>query len=144
MTPVDTRPRRSARAMHDHVWGRLCVNRVPRLAGLAVASPQGAVSQREVLARLGLAGDEFAEGIFARCGVHTRNLRLDDEFLASNLQGRTALVEDELLAEATGLIDGPGAARRPLGTVLSSSLYSLGCPTLAHRLFEHYELPPST
>ena len=104
----------------------------------------GATSQHEVLARLGLRGDDFAEGIFERCGVHTRNLRLDDEFLASNLQGRMALVEDELLAEAIGLIDELGAARRPLGTVLTSSLYSLGCPSLAHRLVEHYALPPAT
>jgi predicted naringenin-chalcone synthase len=144
MTSVEIRSHRSARALQDHVWGRLGVNRVPRLAGLAVASPQGEVTQREVLERLGLAGEEFAEGIFARCGVRTRNLRLDDEFLAGNLQGRTALAEDELLAGATALIDRLGAARRPLGTVLSSSLYSLGCPTLAHRLVEHYGLAPTT
>ena len=144
MTPVEIRVRRSARVTRDRVWGRLGVNRVPRIAGLAVSRPDGATSQDEVLARLGLRGDPFAEGIFERCGVHTRNLRLDDEFLASNLQGRMALVEDELLAEAIGLIDELGAARRPLGTVLTSSLYSLGCPSLAHRLVEHYALPPAT
>jgi alkylresorcinol/alkylpyrone synthase len=31
-----------------------------------------------------------------------------------------------------------------IGTVLSASLYSLGCPTLAHQLVEHYEMEPST
>ena len=28
--------------------------------------------------------------------------------------------------------------------MLSASLYSLGCPTLAHRLVDHYEMEPAT
>jgi len=31
-----------------------------------------------------------------------------------------------------------------IGTVVSASLYSLGCPTLAHRLVEHFEMGPTT
>ena len=31
-----------------------------------------------------------------------------------------------------------------IGTVISASLYSLGCPTLAHRLVDHYEMDPTT
>ena len=144
MTLAEQTARRHTRAMQDRVWGRLGASRVPRVAGLAVSDAQGTVSQDQVLARLGLAGDEFAEGIFARCGVRTRNLRLDEEFLAGNLQGRSALVEEELFERAVALVDALGAARRPLGTVLSSSLYSLGCPTLAHRLVDHYGMPPAT
>ena len=33
---------------------------------------------------------------------------------------------------------------RTIGTVVTSSLYSLGCPSLAHRLIEHYGLDPAT
>src|SRR5689334_6757765 len=106
MTLPEQTPHRHTRAMHDRAWVPPGANRVPRIAGLAVWAPVGTVSQREVLDRLGLAGDEFAEGIFARCGVRTRNLRLDDDFLAGNLQGRTALVEDELFERAVALVDG--------------------------------------
>ena len=31
-----------------------------------------------------------------------------------------------------------------VGTVISASLYSLGCPTLAHRLVDHYQMDPTT
>ena len=93
--------------------------------------------------RLGLSDDEFAQGIFARSGVHRRQLNLDPDFLARNLQGRTRLVEQELL-QATHAVDQLDIEPGSIGTVLTSSLYSLGCPSLAHRLIEHYRMSPST
>jgi alkylresorcinol/alkylpyrone synthase len=115
-----------------------------RIAGLAVSDSPEVHSQREVLDRLGLAGDEFAERIFARCGVNNRHLELSEEFLGLTLQGRTAQVEMQLLDHSVRAIDELELDPREIGTVISSSLYSLGCPTLAHRLVDHYEMDPAT
>ncbi len=104
----------------------------------------GSATQLEALDRLGLAEDAFAMGVFDRCGVERRHLNLDTEFLASNLQGRTAEVERELLHQAVQAIDALEIKPGSVGTILSSSLYSLGCPSLAHRLIEHYAMPAST
>src|SRR5262249_40035543 len=41
-------------------------------------------------------------------------------------------------------VDKLGVDPQEIGTVLTASLYSLGCPTLAHRLLEHYEMDPAT
>jgi predicted naringenin-chalcone synthase len=41
-------------------------------------------------------------------------------------------------------IDALGVDPRSIGTVVSSSLCSLGTPTLAHRLVEHYRMDPAT
>ncbi len=121
------------------------VRQMPRLAGLAVLdTPARSTTQQEALDRLGLADDEFAQGIFARSGVHRRELVLDEAFLEANLQGRTERVEEELLAAAVRAVDELGIERDRVGAVLTSSLYSLGCPSLAHRLIEHYGLDPST
>jgi len=115
-----------------------------RIAGLAVSDSPDVLSQREVLDRLGLAGDEFAERVFARCGVHNRHLELSEDFLSLTLQGRTAQVEMQLLDHSIRAIDELALEPREVGTVISSSLYSLGCPTLAHRLVDHYEMDPAT
>lgn len=115
-----------------------------RIAGLAVADSKQAVSQDEVLARLGLAQDEFARSIFNRSGVKRRHLRLDHEFLDLGLQGRTSLIERQLLERSVAAIDSLGVDPREAGTVLTASLFSLGGPTLAHRLIEHYGMDPST
>jgi hypothetical protein len=109
----------------------------PRISGLAVADAETTLSQEEVLTLLGLKGDEFAEGIFARCGVRQRHLNLSEDFLADTLQGRAARVEEELLRYSIRAIDQLGIDPREIGTVVSASLYSLGCPTLAHRLIAH-------
>jgi predicted naringenin-chalcone synthase len=137
------------------------------------------LTQRQVLDRLGLAGEEFAERIFAHSRIERRHLRLDDDFLGRTSQGRAVEVEDELLRHSVRAIDGLGLRRavngthastrngrphqgidaapgstpsgRPrraldparIGSVVSSSLYSLGLPTLAHRLAERYELDPT-
>jgi 3,5-dihydroxyphenylacetyl-CoA synthase len=116
----------------------------PRIARLALSHAETSFSQDEVLALLGLTGDEFAERIFARCGVNRRQLKLTDEFLATTVQGRTLAIEDQLLADAVGAIDQLKVDPLEIGVVVSASLYSLGGPTIAHRLVDHYEMDPAT
>jgi alkylresorcinol/alkylpyrone synthase len=116
----------------------------PRIAGLAVSDTETTHSQEEVLERLGLKGDEFAEGIFARCGVRRRHLNLTGDFLARTSQGRSTEIEEELMRHAIRAVDRLDVDPGEIGTVVSSSLYSLGCPSLAHRLLEHYRMDPAT
>ena len=134
-TSLPRRPRRAA---------ELPVKTGPRIAGLAVSDGEHVLSQDQVLDRLGLRGDEFAEGIFARCGVKQRHLELDDDFLGRDLQGRAAAVEERLMHHSIRAVDALGIDPAKIGTVLSSSLYSLGLPTIAHRLVDHYEMEPTT
>lgn len=115
-----------------------------RIAGLALADSETTYSQEQVLELLGLKGDEFAERIFERCGVQQRHLNLADDFLHDTLQGRGERVEAELMSHAVRAVDKLGVDPGKIGTVLTASLYSLGCPTLAHRLLEHYEMDPAT
>ena len=116
----------------------------PRIAALSAYEPETTFSQQEVLERLGLAGNAFAEGIFERCGVDRRRLDLSESFMSSTLQGRATRIEDELLRQSVTAIDALELEPRLIGTVITSSLYSLGCPTLAHRLVEHYGMDPAT
>jgi predicted naringenin-chalcone synthase len=116
----------------------------PRIAGLAVADPRRSFSQEEVLERLGLQDDEFARRIFDRCGVQRRHLNLEPDFLAQTAQGRGERVEAELMQRAIEAVDQLGVDPAQIGTVISASLYSLGCPSLAHRLIEHYGMDPAT
>ena len=102
------------------------------------------MTQDDVLDRLGLADDEFAQRVFSRSGVRQRHLNLDPDFLARNLQGRSEQAEQEMLEASIRAIDALRIDLDSIGTVLSASLYSYGCPSLAHRLVEHYELPPGT
>jgi alkylresorcinol/alkylpyrone synthase len=115
-----------------------------RIGALACSDPARSYSQREVLALLGLEGDEFAERIFERAGVKRRQLELGVEELGQNLQARTALVEERLLELATRAIDRLGVDPAEVGTLVTSTLYSLGGPTLAHRLIGHYGMDPAT
>jgi predicted naringenin-chalcone synthase len=117
---------------------------LPRIAGLALAHPDSSYTQEQVLARLGLAEDEFARRIFGRCGVQRRRLRLDDEFLDATVQARTPAIEQMLLAEATRAVDELAVDPAEIGVVVTSSLYTLAGPTLAHRLVEHYAMDPAT
>jgi predicted naringenin-chalcone synthase len=117
---------------------------VPTLAGLAVLGPQDSTTQQQALERLGLAGDQFAERIFARSGVERRRLNLEEDFLTAGLEQRTAHVEQELLDQAVEALERLHVSLEHVGTVLTSSLYSLGCPSLAHRLIERCGLPPAT
>jgi alkylresorcinol/alkylpyrone synthase len=115
-----------------------------RIAGIAVSDSESTYSQDQVLERLGLKGDEFAEGIFERCGVRHRHLDLSEDFLTDTLQGRTTRIEQELLAHSIRAVDALAINPDEIGTVVSASLYSLGVPTLAHRLVDHYEMNPTT
>jgi polyketide synthase Type III len=111
---------------------------------MALAHPQTSFSQNEVLALLGLSHDEFAQRIFSRCGVLHRRLNLTEELLATTVQGRTLAIEEQLLGDAVRAIDELEVDPAEIGVVISSSLYSLGGPTIAHRLVDHYEMDPST
>jgi alkylresorcinol/alkylpyrone synthase len=115
-----------------------------RIAGITISDPDTSYSQEQVMDLLGLKGDAFAEGIFERCGVKRRHLDLSDDFLADTLQGRTTRIEQELLRHSIRAVDALEVDPQQVGTVVSASLYSLGCPTLAHRLVDHYEMAPAT
>ncbi|HEY5344460.1 MAG TPA: 3-oxoacyl-[acyl-carrier-protein] synthase III C-terminal domain-containing protein [Solirubrobacteraceae bacterium] len=116
----------------------------PRIAGIAVSDSESSFSQEQVLERLGLKGDEFAERIFARSGVKRRHLDLGEDFLGKTLQGRAQQIEQDLLRHSIQAVDALEFDPLQIGTVVSSSLYSLGCPALAHRLVDHYGMHPAT
>jgi predicted naringenin-chalcone synthase len=129
---------------HTHVAeSRLGCTHV-RISGLALAHPQTSFTQHEVLHLLGLADDEFAQRIFSRCGVYRRRLDLTPELLRNTLQGRTVEVEDQLMGYAVQAVEQLGVDPTDIGTVVTGTLYSLGGPTLAHRLIERFEMDPST
>jgi predicted naringenin-chalcone synthase len=116
----------------------------PRISGLELAAPETSFSQDQVLALLGLRGDEFAQRIFSRCGVHRRQLSLSADTLATTLQGRTVQVEDELFDHAVAAVTRLRVDPRRIGTVVTATLYSLGGPTLAQRLIDHFRMAPDT
>jgi alkylresorcinol/alkylpyrone synthase len=116
----------------------------PRIVGISVSHAESAYSQEQVLERLGLKGDEFAERIFARSGVKRRHLDLSEDFLGKTLQGRAQQIEHDLLRHSIHAVDALELDPLQIGTVVSSSLYSLGCPTLAHRIVDHYGMHPAT
>ncbi len=75
-----------------------------------------------MLELLGLAGDDFAEAIFARCGVAPRHLDLTPELVAQTLQARSPLAErrtQELAEQALAQLDFDPAE---IGVVVSASL----------------------
>jgi predicted naringenin-chalcone synthase len=111
---------------------------------MALAHPATSFSQDEVLALLGLSDDEFAQRIFSRCGVHRRHLNLTEELLATTVQGRTLAIEEQLLDDAARAIDELEIDPAEIGVLVSASLYSLGGPTIAHRLVDRYEMDPAT
>lgn len=113
------------------------------ISGLALANPETAYSQDELLALLGLTDDEFAQRIFHRGGIQRRRLDLEPELLATTLQGRSNEIEERLTTYAVHAVEGLGVDPREIGTVITSSLYSLGCPTLAHRLAERIGIDPA-
>jgi predicted naringenin-chalcone synthase len=118
--------------------------RGPRISRLEIADPGTSFSQDEVLALLGMRDDEFAQRIFSRCGVHRRRLNLSRDMLATTLQGRTTKIEDELLGYAVTAIERMRVDPLQIGTVVTATLYSLGGPTLAHRLVDHFGMAPDT
>lgn len=114
------------------------------IAGLAVIDPPRTLTQTQVLELLGLDEDEFALRIFGRCGVRERRLELTPERLRRTLQGRTEAIEQELFSYAVSAVEALRIDPQEIGTVVTSTLYSLGGPTLAHRLVEHFEMDPTT
>jgi len=114
------------------------------ISGLATASPESSFDQAQMLDLLGLTGDPFAERMFARSGVRTRALEVSRELLRTTLQQRTDATEDQLTRLATRAVDELGVALDDIGVLLTASYYSLGGPTLAHRLLDRYSLPADT
>jgi predicted naringenin-chalcone synthase len=143
MTPSGATLRETASLSRTRLIRRPAAQRAVRIAGLATHDGAASYTQDEVLARLGLVGDESAERVFSRSGVQRRHLNLSDEFLATPQPDRAAGVEDELLDHAIHAIDAIGADLESVQTIITSSLYSPGCPTIAHRLVDHYRLLPS-
>jgi predicted naringenin-chalcone synthase len=120
------------------------VQALPRIAGIATADPAVTLDQQQMLDLLGLADDPFARRIFSRCGVKRRRMHLTPEMLRETLQGRTPEVEEHLMASAVEAVEKLDVDPARIGTVISASLYSLGCPTIAHRLIEHFQMDPAT
>ncbi len=117
---------------------------LPSVSGLATATPDSSFDQSQVLDVLGLAGDPFAEEVFARCGVLTRGLEISPELLGTTLQQRTVVTEDQQMRLATRAVDILELEADDVGVVVTANYYSLGGPTLAHRLVDHYALRPDT
>jgi predicted naringenin-chalcone synthase len=115
-----------------------------QITGLALSHPSTRYTQEEVLSLLGLEDDAFARRIFSRCGVQRRQLDLSSEFTRSTLQARTEQVEEQLMGYAVEAVGRLEIDPLEIGTVVTGTLYSLGGPTLAHRLIEHFRMPPAT
>ena len=111
-----------------------------RVNEIAVANPATSYSQEEMLELLGLADDPFAQTIFARCGVERRHFELAPGDFGRTLQERTEQTEGQLLRLATEAIDRLQLDPAQIGTVVTATYYSLGGPTLAHKLIEHYDI----
>ena len=138
----------SHRRRREHPLGNQSEGGNPRFAAridqLATTNPAASYSQDEMLDLLGLRGNEFAEHIFNVCGVQNRQFAITPELLASKLQSRVEYSEDHLLKmalDAVGKLDcDPG----DIATVITANYYSLGGPTLAHKLVAELGLDPST
>lgn len=115
-----------------------------RVSDIAVTNPASSYSQDEMLDLLGLSGDRFAETIFARGGISKRHLDITPEGLSTTLQERATGTEALLLSLAIEAIDKLDIDPDDIGTLITAAYYSLGGPTIAHRLVGHYEMDPTT
>ncbi|MBS1868328.1 MAG: hypothetical protein JSS99_01560 [Actinobacteria bacterium] len=115
-----------------------------RVNDIAVANPASSYTQEQMLELLGLADDDFAQMIFGRCGVERRHFDLTPDMLGTTLQERTAQTEEQLLRMATQAVDRLELDPAAIGTVVTATYYSLGGPTLAHKLIEHYDMDRAT
>lgn len=142
VTPAADLPARAlrARALPSGLPAQRQPPMPSRMLGLATVDPGATLDQQQMLDLLGLSEDPFARRIFDRCGVAQRRMHLSAEMLAKPLQGRTAEVEEFLLKSAVEAVEKLEVDLGQIGTVISSSLYSLGCPPLAHQLIEHFDL----
>lgn len=116
----------------------------PVVTGIAVSHPERAYSQREVIQLVGLAGDDFAERMFGNAGVSQRCLEVTDDMLGQSVQARAAVAEDRIEAHAVRAIEGLDVDLSNVGTIITSTLWSLGLPTLGHRLIERLAMDPAT
>jgi predicted naringenin-chalcone synthase len=114
-----------------------------RLCGLALSTPATSFTQDELLPLLGLAADPFAETIFSRSGVRKRHLELSAGTLATSLQARTEATEEQLLRLSLEAVAKLELDPDEIGLVVSATYYSLGGPTLAHRLVDQLGLDPA-
>jgi len=137
-----------SRRRREHPLGREPEGGSPRFAAriaqLAVHNPEPSYTQDEMLELLGLTGNEFAERIFGVCGVERRNFAITPELLAKPLQARVEESENLLLEMALQAIGDLDYDAGDIGTVITATYYSLGGPTLAHRLVDALDLDPST
>jgi predicted naringenin-chalcone synthase len=115
-----------------------------RLCGLGLSTPATSFTQDELLPLLGLSADPFAETIFARSGVRKRHLELSPRTLATSLQARTEATEEQLLGLALEATEQLAFEPGEIGLVVTATYYSLGGPTLAHRLVDGLGLEPGT
>ncbi|NLT06614.1 MAG: hypothetical protein GXY03_09915 [Solirubrobacterales bacterium] len=113
----------------------------PTVAGLAAVAPERRFDQDELLDLLGLADDEFAQRIFARCGIRNRHLELTPELLRTTLQARAGRTEDHLFELAVAALEQIEFDPAEVGVLVTGSFWTLGGPTLGHRLIEHLGLP---
>jgi predicted naringenin-chalcone synthase len=123
---------------------RRSLSRGPLLTGLSISHPSRTYSQAELLELFGLAGNEFAEGIFARSGVRTRRLSLTRESLQQTLQARAAATEEEIFDMAHAALEQLDFDPAEVGVLVTAGYWSLGGPTLGHRLLDHFALAPGT
>lgn len=115
-----------------------------RVSDIAIANPQSSFSQDEMLGLLGLEGDRFAETIFSRGGISKRHLDITPDALTATLQERATGTEELLERLAVEAIDQLGIDPSEIGTLITAAYYSLGGPTIAHRLLSRYGMDPST
>jgi predicted naringenin-chalcone synthase len=138
----------SHRRRREHPLGNESNGGSPRFAAridqLATANPTASYSQDEMLDLLGLRGNEFAEHIFNVCGVQRRQFAITPELLASKLQSRVEYSEQHLVTMALEAIGKLDCDPSDIATVITANYYSLGGPTLAHKLVNELGLHPST
>jgi alkylresorcinol/alkylpyrone synthase len=123
---------------------RLRNERGPVMSGLAVSHPPHSFTQDELLALLGLEGDEFAESIFARSGVRSRSLFVSEDTLRASLQARAVATDAHIFEMAFEAIGGLDFDPAEIGVLVTAGYWSLGGPTLGQRLTEELGLGPTT
>lgn len=114
------------------------------VSGLAVSHPPHRLSQDEMLALLGLEDDEFAQSIFARSGVRARRLFVSEETLSASLQARAAATEEHVFELALAALGELDFDPKEIGVLVTAGYWSLGGPTLGHRLVDRLGLGPRT
>ncbi|HEU0019351.1 MAG TPA: hypothetical protein VFQ14_03570, partial [Thermoleophilaceae bacterium] len=148
MSRASMRRGASHRRRQEHPLGNESRGGSPRFAAridqLATANPTASYTQDEMLELLGLRGNEFAEHIFNVCGVQNRQFAITPELLASKLQSRVEYSEQHLLTMALDAIGKLDCDPSDIATVITANYYSLGGPTLAHKIVNELGLDPST